>query len=47
MILSQGSDLRVPLGELKAQATAASDGRLTLEAAERYHILRALEEANG
>ena len=47
VILSQGPDLRVSLGELKAQATAASDGAVTLEAAERDHILRALREANG
>jgi formate hydrogenlyase transcriptional activator len=48
--LSQGPDLRVPLGELKAQATAASDGAVTLEIAERDHILRAVREvreANG
>jgi formate hydrogenlyase transcriptional activator len=39
----------VPLGELKAQATAASHGVgvATLEAAEREHILRALREAHG
>ncbi len=47
VILSQGPDLRVTLGELKAHATAASDGAVTLEAAERDHILRALREANG
>ncbi|HZC01378.1 MAG TPA: sigma 54-interacting transcriptional regulator, partial [Gammaproteobacteria bacterium] len=47
MILSQGPDLRVPLGELKAQATAAPNGVATLEAAEREHILRALREAHG
>ena len=46
VILSQGPDLRVSLGELKAHATA-SDGAVTLEAAERDHILRALREANG
>jgi formate hydrogenlyase transcriptional activator len=47
VILSQGSELRVPLVELKAQATAASHGVATLEAAEREHILRALQEAHG
>jgi formate hydrogenlyase transcriptional activator len=46
MILSQGPDLRVPLGELKAQATVAPNGVATLEAAEREHILRALREAH-
>ena len=47
VILSQGSELRVPLGELKAQATVAPNGVATLEAAEREHILRALQEAHG
>ncbi|MCA1851172.1 MAG: sigma 54-interacting transcriptional regulator, partial [Beggiatoa sp.] len=47
VILSQGPELRVPLGELKAQAMAPADGTVTLEAAEREHILRALREANG
>jgi formate hydrogenlyase transcriptional activator len=45
VILSQGSDLRVPLGELKTSAPAAANGLVTLEAAEREHILRALQEA--
>jgi formate hydrogenlyase transcriptional activator len=47
VILSQGPDLHVPLVELKVQATAASHGVATLEAAEREHILRALREAYG
>jgi formate hydrogenlyase transcriptional activator len=46
VILSQGPDLHVPLGELKAQATAVPNGVTTLEAAERGHILRALREAS-
>ncbi len=46
VILSLGPDLRVPLGELKLQPTAVSDGVATLEAAERKHILRALQETN-
>jgi len=46
VILSQGPALRVPLGELKAQATAAPNGATTLEAAEREHILRVLRETN-
>jgi formate hydrogenlyase transcriptional activator len=45
VILSQGPDLRVPLGELKTSAPAAAGGLVTLEAAEREHILRALQEA--
>lgn len=47
VILSQGPELSVPLGELKAQAPAALHGVATLDAAEREHILRALREANG
>jgi len=47
VILSQGPNLRVPLGELKVTATTVPDGGATLEAAERKHILRALREANG
>jgi formate hydrogenlyase transcriptional activator len=44
VILSHGTDLRVPLGELKVRNTTPSDGEATLEAAERRHILRTLEE---
>jgi formate hydrogenlyase transcriptional activator len=44
VILSQGPDLHVPLGELKAPATPAHNGVATLEAAEREHILRVLRE---
>jgi formate hydrogenlyase transcriptional activator len=46
VILSQGPDLHVPLGELKAPAAAAPNGAATLEAAEREHILRVLRETN-
>ena len=46
VILSQGPDLHVPLGELKAPTTAAPNGVATLEAAEREHILRVLRETN-
>jgi len=46
VILSQGPDLHVPLGELKAPAAAAPNGVATLEAAEREHILRVLRETN-
>ena len=46
VILSQGPNLRVPLGELKVSATTVPDGGATLEAAERKHILHALREAN-
>ncbi len=44
VILSQGPDLHVPLGELKAPTAAALNGAATLEAAEREHILRVLRE---
>ena len=44
VILSQGQDLRVPLGELKAAGTAAPNGATTLEVAEREHILRVLRD---
>ena len=46
VILSRGPDLHVPIGELKAQATAVANGATTLEAAEREHILRILSETN-
>jgi formate hydrogenlyase transcriptional activator len=46
VILSRGSALHVPLGELKAQTTAVANGATTLEAAEREHILRVLSETN-
>jgi len=44
VILSRGPDLHVPLGELKTQIMASSNGATTLEAAERDHILRVLRE---
>jgi len=48
VILSRGSVLEVPLGELKQSARAATNGAngLTLEAVERAHILRVLGESN-
>jgi len=46
VILSAGPALRVPLAELKQPAEAATEALVTLEAAERQHILRALEETN-
>jgi formate hydrogenlyase transcriptional activator len=45
VILSPGPALRVPVAELKPPAEAPSD--LTLQAAERAHILRVLRETNG
>jgi formate hydrogenlyase transcriptional activator len=43
VIVSPGPVLRVPLGELKLPAEPAAADLLTLEAAEREHILKALE----
>jgi formate hydrogenlyase transcriptional activator len=45
VILSPGPELRVPLAELKQRSESASS--LTLEAAEREHIVRVLRETNG
>jgi formate hydrogenlyase transcriptional activator len=45
VILSPGPALRVPVAELKPPAEASSD--LSLQAAERAHILRVLGETNG
>jgi len=53
VILSHGSELQIPLAELKGRAQLAasmtsnfsSDGIATLEHAEREHIIRALREA--
>ena len=46
VIVSPGLVLRVPLSELKLTAEPASGDLLTLEAAEREHILKALETTN-
>ena len=46
VILTPGSGLEVTLSELKSSAPAVPTNISTLEAAEREHILRALEEAN-
>jgi formate hydrogenlyase transcriptional activator len=49
VILSRGSTLEVPLGELKSRTSnhtnGTADGTTTLEAVEREHILRILSEA--
>jgi formate hydrogenlyase transcriptional activator len=45
VVLTQGSDLEVFISELKPVAPTAGANISTLEAAEREHILRALEEA--
>jgi formate hydrogenlyase transcriptional activator len=44
VILSQGSTLEVPLGELQPVSSPAADG--TLEGVEREHILRCLNECD-
>ncbi|MBX3302748.1 MAG: sigma 54-interacting transcriptional regulator [Nitrospira sp.] len=46
VILSQGADLSVPLGELKTMVRDRHQSVTTLHAAERNHILRALEKTN-
>jgi formate hydrogenlyase transcriptional activator len=46
VILSQGPDLHVPLGELEAPTVMVPNEATTLEAAEREHILRILRETN-
>ncbi|HJU05680.1 MAG TPA: sigma 54-interacting transcriptional regulator, partial [Nitrospiraceae bacterium] len=45
VILSQGPELHVPVGELKAPAPSASYETTTLQDAERDHILRILRES--
>jgi formate hydrogenlyase transcriptional activator len=45
-IVSPGLALRVPLAELKSQPEATTNGIATLVAAEREHILRALQATN-
>ena len=44
MILSPGPELRVPVAELKQPSEIPSN--LTLQAAEREHIIRVLRETN-
>jgi formate hydrogenlyase transcriptional activator len=46
VVLTQGSDLEVSLSELKSSAPAITVNISTLEAAEREHIARALDETN-
>ena len=45
VILSQGAELYVPLAELKAVTSAETQPITSLEAAERDHIIRALQAA--
>jgi formate hydrogenlyase transcriptional activator len=45
VILTSGSDLRVPLSELKTLSPSSNGSPKTLEDAEREHILKALREA--
>jgi formate hydrogenlyase transcriptional activator len=46
IILSSGPELEVPIAELKPAAKTETSDTLTLEAAEREHILRVLREVN-
>jgi formate hydrogenlyase transcriptional activator len=47
VILTQGSVLVAPLGEMESIATEEKSVDETLEATERDHILRALRESHG
>ena len=47
VILTRGTVLNVPLAELKPGLEPAADNTVTLENAERDHILKALREARG
>jgi formate hydrogenlyase transcriptional activator len=46
VILSSGSDLFVPVSELKPPSVPSNESVMTLEEAERDHILKTLREAN-
>jgi len=46
VILSSGSSLRAPLGEIREAATELTGGA-TLEQVERDHIVKVLRESNG
>lgn len=46
VILSQGTELTVPLGELKIAARESPSAVATLHEAEREHILRALQQSD-
>lgn len=45
VILTQGTDLQVPISELQTTSDSTSSSMTALEEAERDHILRALQEA--
>jgi formate hydrogenlyase transcriptional activator len=47
VILTPGSSLQAPIRELKRRGLSASSGAVTLEAAERDAILKALRDAGG
>ncbi len=47
VIVSQGDDLKVPLDDLKKNTAKSPTPGITLEAAEREHILRVLHETDG
>ena len=46
VIVSQGHELKVPLDDLKKDTAKSPTPGITLEAAEREHILRVLRETN-
>jgi formate hydrogenlyase transcriptional activator len=47
VILTRGTLLHLPLAELKASSQAEPSNAPTLEAAERDHIIRVLQETKG
>jgi formate hydrogenlyase transcriptional activator len=47
VIVSQGDELKVPLDDLKRDTAMSPTPGITLEAAERDHILRVLHETDG
>jgi len=46
VIVSQGDELKVPLDDLKKNSAKSPTPRITMETAEREHILRVLHETN-
>jgi formate hydrogenlyase transcriptional activator len=47
VIISQGDELKVPLDDLKKNSAKSPTPGITMEAAEREHILRVLHETDG
>ena len=47
VILSKGSSLQAPLGELRHEVSRAAGGQETLEQVEKEHVIRVLRESGG